>query len=126
MGLPNIQWLKQARYDLDTAEFLLGGDRCFYAVFMCHLSVEKALKGLYQEKRGSVPPRTHSLVYLLSEAGVSPPRDLGRFLVKLSGAQVATRYPASLEALERDYTRAVAAEVLARTREALEWIEAQF
>lgn len=29
-----------------------------YTVFMCHLSLEKALKGLYAEKLGKEPPKT--------------------------------------------------------------------
>ncbi|MDO9528114.1 MAG: HEPN domain-containing protein [Syntrophales bacterium] len=41
------EWLRQADYDMDTAEYMLSGGRYFYAVFMCHLSIEKALKGLF-------------------------------------------------------------------------------
>ena len=33
------EWLKQADYDIDTAEFMFVGGKFFYAVFMCHLSV---------------------------------------------------------------------------------------
>ena len=40
-------------------------DRYFYAIFMCHLAIEKALKGLYQLKLEQVPPKTHNLIYLL-------------------------------------------------------------
>ena len=39
------EWLKQADYDINTAEIMFDNKRYFYAVFMCHLSVEKALKG---------------------------------------------------------------------------------
>jgi HEPN domain-containing protein len=48
MSKRHLEWLKQADYDLDTAEFMVSGKRYFYAVFMCHLSIEKAIKGLYQ------------------------------------------------------------------------------
>lgn len=44
------EWLRQAEYDMETAEFMLNGGRYFYAVFMCHLAIEKALKGLYQKR----------------------------------------------------------------------------
>ncbi len=39
------EWLKQADYDMDTADAMFDNKRYFYAVFMCHLSIEKALKG---------------------------------------------------------------------------------
>jgi len=41
------EWIKQSDYDLDTAEFMLEGGRYFYSVFMCHLAIEKMLKGIY-------------------------------------------------------------------------------
>ena len=42
--------MKQADYDMDTAVYMHTGSRHMYAVFMCHLAIEKALKGLYYEK----------------------------------------------------------------------------
>jgi len=41
------EWFKQADYNMDAPEFVFSGDRYFYSIFMCHLSIEKALKGLY-------------------------------------------------------------------------------
>ena len=40
------EWRKQADYDIKTAEIMFDNKRYFYAVFMCHLSIEKALKGI--------------------------------------------------------------------------------
>ena len=60
------EWLRQAEYDMNTAEFMFGGGRYFYAVFMCHLSIEKVLKGLYYEKRKELPPKVHNLLYLFT------------------------------------------------------------
>ncbi|NSW92715.1 MAG: HEPN domain-containing protein, partial [Firmicutes bacterium] len=48
------EWMKQAEYDLDTAKYMISGGRYFYAVFMCHMCLEKALKALYQEKKDEV------------------------------------------------------------------------
>jgi len=44
------EWFNQADYDLETAHFLFGGGRYFYAVFYCHLSIEKMLKGVWVKK----------------------------------------------------------------------------
>jgi HEPN domain-containing protein len=33
------EWLKQADYDINTAEIMFDNKRYFYAVFMCHLSL---------------------------------------------------------------------------------------
>jgi len=57
------EWFKQAQYDMETAEYLRNGGRYSYAVFMCHLSIEKALKGLYCKELGGMPPKLHNLLY---------------------------------------------------------------
>ena len=90
------EWIRQAEYDMDTAELMFSGGRYLYAVFMCHLSIEKALKGLYYRRLGQVPPKVHNLVYLLNKIGAKPPCPIARFMVKLNEASVATRYPENL------------------------------
>jgi HEPN domain-containing protein len=120
------EWLNQAEYDLNTAEYMFSGRRYFYAIFMGHLSLEKALKGLYQKKLAATPPKTHNLLYLMSKAEIKPPEEIGKFIVKLNEASVATRYPEELRNLERDFTAPIAKDMLAKTKEALEWIRSQY
>lgn len=120
------EWLKQADYDMDTAEYMLSGGRYFYAVFMCHLSIEKALKGLFHDRLSVIPPKTHNLIYLLNKAGIKPPEPVGRFVVKLNEASVATRYPENIEKLGKDYTQTIVRDMVARSKEVLAWIKAQF
>jgi len=119
------EWLRQADYDVETAEYMFSGRRYFYAVFMCHLSIEKALKGLYQERVKETPPRVHNLVYLLNKMGMKPPELQGKFLVKLNEASVPTRYLETLELLKKEYTPSVVRDILFKSKEALEWIKRQ-
>jgi HEPN domain-containing protein len=44
---PN-EWLEQADYDMETAEYMFAGGRFFYAVFMIHLDNETVRKILLQ------------------------------------------------------------------------------
>ena len=120
------EWLKQADYDIETAEIMFDNKRYFYAVFMCHLSVEKALKDLYLERLKGIPPKVHNLVYLLNKIGVKPSEPIGRFLVKLNEASVVTRYPEELDKLQKDFTQPVVKDILLRSKEVLEWIKMQF
>jgi HEPN domain-containing protein len=120
------EWLKQANYDIETAEFMLAGARFFYTVFMCHLSVEKALKGLYQEKLKETPPKTHNLVYLLKKIGVRPTEPVGRFIVKLNEASVVTRYPEDIDKLQNQYTQDVVKDIFIKSKDALQWIKEEF
>lgn len=119
------EWLRQAEYDMDTAQFMFDGGRYFYAVFMCHLSIEKALQGMYFEKRKEIPPKVHNLVYLLQEVGIKPPVAPGKFIVMLNEANIATRYPEDLKKLQSCYTQQVVKDILAGSREVLQWIKEQ-
>lgn len=58
MTASSQQWFDQSDYDLDTVAYMLDGRRFFYAVFMMHLAVEKALKGGCQLRSNNPPPPT--------------------------------------------------------------------
>jgi len=104
---------------------MFDGARYPYCALMCHMALEKALKGLYQARRGEVPPKTHNLVYLISEAQVEAGEAIRRFLAQLAQAQVAARYPEDLDAVRRLYSRPVAQSILQQTQEAVQWIRSQ-
>ena len=120
------EWLRQADYDFQTAEYMFNGGRYAYTVFMVHLSIEKALKGIYQKKFNEIPPRTHSLIYFVNKMETKPPENIGKFLVKLDQASVATRYPEDLAKLQSIYTQVIVKEMLSQTKEALEWVKKMF
>ncbi|NHZ71865.1 MAG: HEPN domain-containing protein [Aquificales bacterium] len=119
------EWLKQADYDMDTADAMFKSGRYIYAVFMCHLSIEKALKGLYDKVLNEVPPKTHNLLYLLNKIGRRPEQTLEKFIVKLNTVSIATRYPDDLEKLQVAYTAQVTKEMITKSKEALQWVKTQ-
>ncbi len=120
------EWLKQADYDFDTAKYMLSGGRYFYAVFMAHLSIEKALKGLYQYKLKETPPKTHNLLYLLNKLDVNPEKNMGKFIARLNEANIATRYPEDMDVLSRNYTEEITKRIVSQTEETLRWIKGMF
>ena len=119
------QWFAQADYDLDTAEYMFKGGRFFYAVFMAHLAIEKALKGWWQARLQAVPPKTHNLRYLAERIGAVLPEEIDVFLTTLNDLSVPTRYPDDLARLAAEYTPARTREILTHTRESLAWIKEQ-
>ncbi|MDX2492248.1 MAG: HEPN domain-containing protein [Desulfosarcina sp.] len=110
---------------METADFIQSGGRHIYAVFMCHLSIEKALKGLYYEKKGLIPPKSHNLIYLFNEIGMKPPMELGKFIVKLNEASIPTRYPENLANLQKQYNEVVVKDILTNGRKVIKWINRQ-
>lgn len=117
------EWFKQAEYDMDTAEYMFEGKRYVYAVFMCHLSIEKTLKGLYQGILEEVPPNTHSLLFLLEKIKLDLPQELYDFVFTLNRVSVPTRYPDDLAKIMKDFDRKKTKEILTKGKEVLEWLK---
>ena len=116
------EWLRQADYDMDTADYMFRGGRYMYTVFMCHLSLEKALKGLYAEKLGKEPPKTHNLLYLLEKMKLKLPEDQFDFISTLNRVSVPTRYPDDLQRILKDYDKKKTKEVLDQSKQVLQWL----
>lgn len=126
MSEKHDEWLKQADYDMGTADAMFTSGRYLYAVFMCHLSIEKSLKGLFSKELAEVPPKTHNLIYLLKKIGGKPREDLLKFITKLNTASVATRYPDDLSKIQAAYTKEITEEMIEKSKEVLKWVKAQF
>lgn len=126
MSEKHEEWLKQADYDMDTADAMFSSGRYFYAVFMCHLSIEKSLKGLYSKNFHEVPPKTHNLIYFLNKIGKKPDQELEKFIIKLNTASVATRYPDDLAKIQSAYTEEITKEMIEKSKDVLKWVKTQF
>lgn len=120
---PPEEWFKQASYDLDTAKAMFGAGRYIYTIFMGHLSIEKALKGLYAEKFKEDPPKTHDLNYLCEMISLNLPEELQDFLDSLNDLSVPTRYPDELENLLKQYKKSGTGKILDQTKELLLWLK---
>ena len=119
------EWLKQADYDIATADAMFVSGRYFYAVFMCHLSIEKGLKALYSLVLAEIPPKTHNLLFLLSKISTRPEQELEKFIVKLNTASVATRYPDDLAKIQAAYNREITEEMISKSKDVLKWVKNQ-
>jgi HEPN domain-containing protein len=117
--------MKQSDYDMSTAAYMFDGGRYFYAVFMCHLSLEKALKGLCYEMLKEAPPKTHNLISLINKIGITLPEEEGKFVVKINSASIVTRYPEDLDEIKKQYTKPVVEDMLKKGKEVVKWIKAQ-
>ena len=84
---------------------MLKTGRYIYVLFMCHLSVEKLLKALYEADLRKIPPKTHNLVYLSNAVNLRLSENHLRTLESLNDLSIATRYPEDIDALVKAYKR---------------------
>ena len=98
---------------------MFNSGRYIYTVFMCHLSIEKALKGLYAKRFQKNPPKTHNLNYFCEMVEITLEKELRDFVDNLNNLSIPTRYPDELERLLKDYTKDDTHKVLEKTKELL-------
>jgi HEPN domain-containing protein len=120
---PPDEWFKQAEYDLATAQAMFKVARYIYTVFMCHLSIEKALKGLYAKKFQKDPPKMHNLNYLCEKIKLRLPENHESFVDNLNNLSVPTRYPDRIEKLVKEYKREKTRKIMQQTKELLLWLK---
>jgi HEPN domain-containing protein len=117
------EWLRQAQYDMETADYLFEGERYFYAVFMCHLSIEKALKGLYVKRFNKTPPKTHNLIYLIEFINIDIPGNHYDVIFTLNRISVPARYPDNLQTILKEFNKSKTIEVIEQSKEVLKWLK---
>lgn len=119
------EWYFQSDYDLETAFDMFRSGRMVYCIFMCHLSLEKALKGLLLKNIGEFPIKTHSLIYFVEKMDLKLSDPYYEFFFMLNKISVPTRYPDDLRKLSQSYSEERTLAILNQTKEVQEWIKKQ-
>jgi len=121
--------MKLADYDIETAKAMLNTGRFLYVGFMCHQTIEKALKAVIARdcSEGEIPPKNHHLLKLADKAGIfnamSPEQQ--SFIKELNPMNVEARYPEYRDEIAAGLTNEICKELVTGTEELLRWIKKQ-
>ncbi len=118
-------WLELSDYDLETAKAMLSSKRYLYVGFMCHQTIEKAIKAYHCKHRADAPPFTHSLTLLARGSGLSEHLSDGqRGLIDiLEPLNIEARYPTYKENLLKSLTQERCKQILKDTEALQQWIK---
>ena len=117
-------WWDQAKHDLETADYLLEGDRLDAASFYFQQAVEKALKAFFIHVRQESPGPIHSLTKLARDLEL--PNHFRGFLRRLTGEYYLSRYPDAIGDLPfKAYDADEVREMSTLSHEVLQWLEQQ-
>lgn len=119
-------WLDSARYDLQTAKAMLETHRYLYVGFMCHQTIEKALKAaLVARKPDEELPYIHKLSRLANLSGLAQEMSEAQLslLDLLSPLNIEARYPLHRERLLATLSQARCRDMIAETEVLFQWIE---
>jgi len=119
------EWFFQSDYDLETASQLLQSGRNIYCIFMCHLSLEKALKGLFIKRLNEFPPKLHDLIYFVNRTSLSPEDTHMDFLMWLNRMGIITRYPEDLRNMITLFSQEQTSNAYEQAKTIQQWIKQQ-
>ncbi|HNZ28640.1 MAG TPA: HEPN domain-containing protein [Candidatus Goldiibacteriota bacterium] len=117
------EWFEQAEYDIKSADIMFKGGRYIYSVFLCHLCIEKALKGIFVKRFKKNPPKTHNLLYFLNALEIESDKEQSSVIMKLNEASIPTRYPEDLKGMIKDFSRVNTKKILADSKGILKWLK---
>jgi HEPN domain-containing protein len=115
----------QSDYDIEVAEAMLKSGRNIYCIFMCHLSLEKALKGLYLKRLNEIPPKLHDLMYFVNKLNLTMTEEYLVFVTRINRLSITTRYPNDLRKLIVLYSKEQTTTILQQTKTTQQWIKQQ-
>jgi len=122
-------WIKLADYDIETARAMLNSRRFLYVGFMCHQTIEKALKAVISRncEEYEIPPKTHDLSKLavcakLFDLMIEEHKD---FIDELNPLNIEARYPEYKDEIAAGLTDENCKDLILRTEELLCWIKKQ-
>jgi HEPN domain-containing protein len=118
-------WLEGSGYDIDTAKVMYETKRYLYVGFMCHQSVEKALKAVFvRDYPPENLPYTHNLEKIAESSAVygKMSESQKRFLEELVPLNIESRYPETRAKLAVSLTATYCKDLIARTEEFIKWL----
>ena len=87
-------WIKTSEDDLSSMESNFNSGNYDWALFIGHLSLEKALKALWVKNNlSNIPPRTHNLKKIADETNYSLTEEESILLLEINDFNLEARYP---------------------------------
>ena len=84
-------WFSSAKQDWETTQALLKSHRYMHALFFCHLTLEKTLKGIITQNK-ETPPITHDLLLLTEKAKIELSAEQAQLLSDVNAFNIRARY----------------------------------
>jgi len=117
-------WIKKAQVEIKSANIMYKAKQYLYTGFMCHQSIEKALKAYYIFLNDEIQPHDHNLDNLIKITGLADKLDGNQKLTikKLIPLYIKTRYEDYKNDISSLLTKPYCKTLLSETGELLKWI----
>jgi HEPN domain-containing protein len=116
-------WLEQAADDWEAVDALYRNKKYMQALFFAHLVIEKLCKaGWVRDNESNIPPKTHNLVYLLSQTKMDVPDELNELMLLINRFQLEGRYPDYVNKMYQICNKDFTTDLLERINKLKQWL----
>ena len=116
-------WITQAEDDWQTVYILFEKKKYLQSLFFMHLAIEKIAKAFWiRDNDTNIPPKTHNLVYLISQTKVELSEDDKEFLLNINRFQIEGRYPDYVSQLYKICDDTFTSQTIAFTEKLKTWL----
>lgn len=112
-------WLKSAQEDFETAEDLVRLKHYHWALFLCHIAIEKVLKAIYIKVKDQYPPPIHKLAKLAQDCRLSLTQTQLDDLEEMTTFHIEARYDVIKDKLYKKATKEFTLKYLEITKKLL-------
>lgn len=119
-------WFSSSERDWRVVQNLFKSKYYDYALFFCHLVLEKILKAIVVKTTNDNAPYTHNLVALANRGNIGLTPDLIKILNIINTFNVAGRYSDVKLAFHKRCTKEYVAEYINTTKELFLWLKKEF
>jgi HEPN domain-containing protein len=116
-------WVSQANDDAEASELLFSGKKFLHALFFTHLSIEKIRKACWiNDNSENIPPRTHNLIFIVSQTKMHLTQRQNEFLLELNRFQIEGRYPEQIDALHKIVNSKMTRSIMDEAKQLQQWL----
>jgi len=119
-------WQIGAERDFDVGSSLFRLKNYSHCLFICHLSLEKLIKGLVYKKTLDFPPPIHNLVNLLKLAKITTTPEILEDFKEISSWNIEARYDNIKFAFYKKATMKFADKWFTKVKEYYQWLKSLY
>lgn len=118
-------WTEVSDYDLDTADAMFRTGRWLYVGYMCHQTIEKAIKAFWCSRKEEPAPYSHNLINLAQSSGLGQllSDEQKAFISEMMPLNIEARYPSYKQSISDALSEERCKEIITKTRELQQWVK---
>ena len=114
-------WLKSSKEDFKIAGDLIGMKHYQWALFLCHIAIEKVLKANYIKIKEHYPPPIHKLVKLATDCKIKLSEEQIDDLREMTSFNIEARYDIIKDKLYKKATKEFTKKYFEKTKKLLNY-----